>query len=670
VLIAMNWLALAAVLPAVGVPSARGADEAAAAEKRLAEATRYLASDELEGRGAGTQGLDLAAEYIARQFAGDGLKTQLFEGKPFQKFDFATGIQIGKNNRLALIGPPLKPGGATQTIELTPGTDFTPLTISGAADFDVPLVFAGYGITGKAEKYDDYQGINASAKAVILLRHEPRQDDPKSVFNGARDSQYAPMPYKVDNAQQHKAWAVIFCTDELDIRKHLADCRREWHEAIDRLAAEHGRLKNVANPAPEEIEAQCRRIDELAHQVEAAGKKITEQCDPLLPPYQGSGQGRKGVPVLHCRRAAVDRALRAALGADLAALERQIDQGPAPHSKELSGWRAVGRTDVRGGQVELKNVVAVLEGSGPTAEETIIVGAHYDHLGRGGRGSLDGKKTVHPGADDNASGTAVLMEVARSLALRHERLPRRIVFVAFAGEELGILGSNHYVRHPLVPLEKTVAMVNLDMVGRLRDDNVQVMGSTSGKQFAELLDKLGRREGLTLNRLPGGPGPSDQTPFYNHGVPVIHFFTGLHTDYHRTSDTAEKLNAAGMRRVARLTEETVVELARSPARPEYAKVSGGWLSALFAGNRPVFGIVPAAGPGGAGCVAGEILKDGPAQRAGLRSGDVIAEFDGKKIGGVEDFREALRKHKLGDRVKITVRRGNETLTLEVKLDAS
>jgi hypothetical protein len=665
---AIRWLALAAIVFAV-VPPARAAEEAAAIEKRLSDATHYLASDELEGRGPGTKGLDLAAEYIARQFAQAGLKTEVFDGKPFQKFSIGGGAEVGKDNRLLLAGP-AKPGEKPQSVDLVPGRDFTPLAVSGTANFDLPLVFAGYGITGKAEEYDDYQGLDVTGKAVILLRHEPRQDDPNSAFDGTRDSRHASIARKLANAREHKAAAVIFCTDELEIRKNLTARKRDWHEAIDRLAAENEKLKKLENPTPEELETQHKRIEVLVAAVEAAGKRLQEQFDPLLDAAQmGSGRQTE-LPVIHCRRAALDRAVRAALGTDLATLEHQIDQGPAPHSKELAGWRAAGKTDVRPGQIELRNVVAVLEGEGPAADETIVVGAHYDHVGLGGSGGALGPKGVYHGADDNASGTAVLMEVARSLALRHEKLPRRVVFAAFSGEERGILGSRHYTRQPPFPMDKTVAMVNLDMVGRLRDDKLSVMGSTSGKQFAELLGRLSPSEGLKLNLLPGGPGPSDQMPFHQQGVPVIHFFTGMHGDYHRTSDTADKLNVPGMRRIARVTEAVVLELAKTPSRPEFVKTSSGsGLLGLLGGKRPpFFGIVPAEGPDGSGFALGSVLKGGPAEKAGLRSGDVIVEFGGAKITTFDGFLGELRKHKAGEKVKTVVRRGTETVTVELTLD--
>ena len=280
--------------------------------------------------GSGTKGIELAAEYIARQFAAAGLKTNLFDGKPFQKFSIGSSSELGKNNKLTFVGPPPKEGAQPQTIELVVEKDYNPLALGGSKSFDLPLVFVGYGITAKAEKYDDYQGLDVAGKAVIVLRHEPQQEDPKSVFNGTRDSPYAAILRKVANAQEHKAAAIIFCTDELEIRKHLAESRRKWHEAIDRLTDEHERQKKAPEPTLAEIEAQQKRIDDLMRR-----RRAVEQADPrAVRPGAAAGARRRRLrrdfPVLHCRRVVLDRVVRPALGTDLATLERQIDEGPTP----------------------------------------------------------------------------------------------------------------------------------------------------------------------------------------------------------------------------------------------------------------------------------------------------------------------------------------------------
>jgi len=596
-----------AALPAM----LRGEDDAAV-EKRLADSARYLASDELEGRGLGSKGLELAAQYIAGQFQQLGLKTDLCQGTPFQKFRVTTDSQLGSENRLALAGPADATAANRQTFNLTLGSEYTPLAISGSVTFDLPLVFVGYGITARPEGYDDYAGVDVSGKAVVVLRHEPQQADPHSVFAGTQDSDYAYLRRKVSNAYEHGAAAVIFCTDQF----YLRDRR--------------------------------------------------QQDDPLLSFYAaGSHASHPGLAVLHCRRAGMERAIRAVYGTDLAGMEERIDRGPTPHSRPLMGWSLSGRTDIRRTHCEAQNVVAVLPGAGPSAEETIVIGAHYDHLGVE---ELPGNgRAIYHGADDNASGVAVLLEIARSLARRPEKLPRRVVFVAFSAEEEGFLGSSHYVNSPAVPLQHTIAMINLDMVGRLRDDTLTVMGSVSAPGFGALVDRINERHGLRLDKPTSRFGRSDQLAFYAKTVPILDFFTSRHEDYHRPGDTADKLNLPGMRRIGRLAEDVLVALADAPGRPEYVALVTP--EAHSYGQEPALGVIAdfTRDDDEVGLPLGAVVKGGPADRAGLRAGDVVIQLGRNRIAGIDDFDDALSKYTSGDRVPAVVKRGDKSLTLEVAI---
>ena len=642
-------------------------EETAAVERRLADWARYLASDELEGRGVETKGLDLAAEYIAAQCAESGLKTSLFEGSPFQPFKVTTSAKLGKNNRLVLVGSPQE-DGQPERIELKLGDDFSPLSMSASGEVDLPLVFVGYGITGKAEEYDDYAGIDVAGKAVVILRHEPQQDDPDSVFNGTRGSPHAPFARKVSNAFEHEVAAAAFCTDEFEIRRNVARARKRWQEALDRLAEEHAKFKEIKGPALEEIETQRQQIEKLTAEVASLGEKLQAEYDPVLPMSAGGGGGQgRDFPVIHCRRSVVDRVVKAALDTDLAALEHQIDEGLTPQSRPFTGWRITGQVEVERTEAEVKNVVAVLPGEGPLAEETLVIGAHYDHLGWGGRGSrARDQKAIHNGADDNASGVAVMIEVARALARRDQPLRRRVVFIAFTAEESGLLGSNHYARNPPFPNDKTIAMLNLDMVGRLRDDKLIVGGTGTGKRFSELLDQLNGRHGFQLTKNPGGYGPSDHTSFYSQKIPVMHYFTGTHEQYHRPTDDFDTLNLSGMRRIAALVTDVAVALADADDRPQYVAISRQ--RGRKAGDRPFFGSIPDLAHQGPGLAISGVSEGGPAERAGLRGGDTIIRFGESKIDNLEDFDGALRKHKGGDKVQVVVLREGEEKTFEVTLE--
>ena len=315
-----------------------------------------------------------------------------------------------------------------------------------------------------------------------------------------------------------------------------------------------------------------------------------------------------------------------------------------------------------------RSSIAALEAEGPLAAETIVIGAHYDHLGFGRRGSSkDQPQAVYNGADDNASGVAALIEVAGTLARRQEKLRRRVVFIAFTAEERGLRGSAYYVNHALVPLENTLAMLNLDMVGRLRNETLTITGTGTAEQFDQLLDRVNEQHGLKLAKRSSGFGGSDHLSFYSKKLPAMHFITGTHGDLHRPSDDFEKLNVPGMRRLVGLVTDVAVELANADDRPRYVATQRP-AGTGRGGRRPSLGTVPDFAAEGPGYAISDVVRDGPAERAGLKGGDAIVQFGESKIGNLEHVDSALRKHKAGDRVKVVVRRGGREMTFEVTLD--
>ena len=648
--------------------AAENASEARASEKRLYDSVKLLASDELEGRGVGTAGIDRAADYIAQQFQALGLKTDLFGGGPFQTFKMVVETSQGEPNRAALVGASSREHPAGQIIELKLGEDFNPLAVGGSGKFDLPLVFAGYGITGKQEDYDDYAGIDVEGKAVVVLRHEPQQDNPHSAFNGDRNSLHSYYSRKLSNAYRHGAAAIIFCTDECEIEKSVRRRAKRFETAIDELTAAEAKFKQINEPTLEAIEAHRVETAKLLDEIRDQDEKLRREFDPLVGFREAqSADDAYRIPALFCRRAVLDPIVKAATGSSLAELERQIDEGPKPHSQELTGWRLRGDVTVNRREAQVKNVAALLEGEGPHADETIIVGAHYDHLGLGGEGSLaPGSSEIHNGADDNASGTAALIEIARRLKELPEPLPRRVLFLAFTGEERGLIGSAYYVQHPLVPLKDTVAMLNMDMVGRLNEEQLIVFGFNTATQFDGLLDRLNERHGFKLTKKPGGDGPSDHASFYPQQIPVMHFFTGDHKDYHTPSDDIDKINLPGMRRVAELVGDTVVALAEADERPTYQEVASGRRGG--GGDRPYFGSIPSFAGNEPGYKLSGVSAASPAKKAGLKAGDVIVRLGDDKIGNLEDFDGALRKYKAGDKVRVVVKRDDKEMAFEVVLD--
>ena len=309
-----------------------------------------------------------------------------------------------------------------------------------------------------------------------------------------------------------------------------------------------------------------------------------------------------------------------------------------------------------------KNVIGVLPGRDPNLRnEIVIVGAHYDHLGPGNFGSLDPDSTgkVHNGADDNASGASALIYIATRLSL----LPpgRTVVFIAFSGEEAGLLGSDYYVKHPLFPLAQTYAMVNMDMVGRLHDDRLLVYGSATAAEFAGLLDSLNRRAHFDLKPSGDGWGRSDQSSFYGAGKPVLHMFTDLHEDYHRTTDDWEKINADGLLKVADFTATIVRTLAdrRAPLTfvnvPPPAPVAG-----VSSGYGAYLGTVPdmSENPGGVRLTG--VRAGSPAEQAGLKGNDIITRIGETDVTDLQTMTNALRAHRPGDVVEVRfLREGSE-----------
>jgi hypothetical protein len=587
-----------------------GSNETKVIEERMRRDVTYLASAECEGRGPGTKGINRAADYIANEFKKIGLKPAAADGTYFQPFKIRGISTVGEPNRLVIKGPEGK------QIMLKLDEDFRPLGMSGTGKVSGPLVFAGYGVTAEGVEYDDYQALDVENKIVVVLRKTPRPDNTKEPFDGARANTHGALNTKVQKASNKKAAAVLFVND-------------------------YETLKNG---------------DELLH-------------------FDYSGWGNSKVPTVHVRRAVAEEIVRSALNSTLADIEKEIDLNLKPQSAILDGWTAELEVTIDRSAVDAKNVVGVLEGEGPKANETVVVGAHYDHLGYGSFGSLARNlraPVIHHGADDNASGTTALIELARRFAQMPKR-DRRMVFMAFSGEERGLLGSHHYCQNPIFPLEDTVAMVNLDMVGRLipdketKKDRLIVYGTGTAKDFDALLEELNKKYDFKLQKVATGTGPSDHASFYAKNIPVFFFFTDVHEDYHRPSDTADKINVSGMRKVTDLTEEVTLSLVTRPERPEFVKVGGA------ARDRPRvtiprLGVRPAYGDDKEGVLLEEVNQGGIADKAGIKAGDRIMEIGGKEVQNLEGYMAILAGRKKGDSFDIGLIRDGKKVTVKVTLE--
>ncbi len=582
--------------------------------KRVGHDIEYLASDELEGRGPQTRGLEIAADYIRDEFKKVGLKSGTEDGSFMQPFEITVGTEmVKKQTWLVLHGPD------DEEMKLEVGEDFQALATGGIGEGKADLVFAGYGISAKREKYDDYKDLDTKGKVLLIIRREPQQDDDDSVFDGKRITQHSYISTKLQVAKRQGAQGVLFVNDPFNTEK--------------------------------------------------------EGKDVLVKP-DGFGTVGVGTPLANLKQDVANKLLgkspiKSRDGKELttvAAIEENIDETLEPISQALAGWTAEFKFTFDRVRVEIDNVVGVLEGEGPLADETVVIGAHYDHLGFGPFGSRrPNERAVHNGADDNATGTAAVMELARRFAARDEKPARRMVFVGFTGEERGLLGSNYYVKNPLIPLEDTVAMINFDMIGNLRNEGLHVGGVRTGKEFPELVEKVVSEGGIKIDTsIP--MGGSDHLGFYRSGIPVIFFHTGLTDLYHTPEDDFSTINVDGVVQSIDFAEKLLAEVVSMPKRPEPVQSVGRRPRAR--GAMSYLGVVPDYSAEVEGLKLTEVNEEGPAADGGLESGDVITKIGDVAVADIQGLSAGLRKYKPGTEVEIVVKRGAEEKTLKVKLGSA
>jgi hypothetical protein len=401
--------------------------------------------------------------------------------------------------------------------------------------------------------------------------------------------------------------------------------------------------------------------------------------DPHFKATVAAGRGAAGILVLApegMELQGLDDETRAQLAIPAAMVSGALAE--SVRQALIGGGSAQLETDVRVTTGDANNVVALIPGSSPTlADEYVVVGAHYDHLGFGGEGSLAPDETaVHNGADDNASGAAALVEIAREL-MAGPRPARSVLFIAFTGEERGLWGSAHFVAEPTVALEDVVAMLNLDMVGRVVDDAVTIFGLGTASEWDEVVDgaNAAMSDPLRIAKAPDGYGPSDHASFYGQGIPVLHLFSNTHEDYHRPSDDWEKINVEGLERVAELTARITDRLAAggddrvalTPIRQERAAPASTQSSSSSGGYGPYLGTIPDMTPRDFGLRLTGVREDSPADEAGLQPGDVVVEFDGNPIADIYAYTYALQAKQPGDIVEIVVERAGERVTVRATL---
>lgn len=653
-------LCAAAILIGTGSPLLAAAKDDSAA--RMLDQIKYLASDELEGRGIGTDGLNKAAEFVREQFANAGLDVTKVNGGAFQTFPQVTGTTLGDKNELVLKGA----DGETLTLKIK--EQFQVCSFGSSGNFDTELVFCGYGIDHK--QYNDFDGIELKGKIAVIVRRNPQQGNKKSPFAGVHGgvSRHAALTTKLSNAYRKGAAAVIFVNDPYTAKSEKATLESQIKDANNKIA-EYGKQLNAdAQPDDAKREELKKKTAAQRRRLATLKKRLQEyNGDPLMKFGYGGNAREKGIPVFHLSKEVSNKLLKASMGKTLAQIENEIDKDLKPQSQVLKGWKAVGTATVHQTKTEVKNVIGVLEGEGPLANETIVIGAHYDHVGMGQRGFSPGAgKEVHNGADDNASGTVSLIELAKRFAGKKGKPARRLVFIAFTAEEIGLIGSAYYCKNPIFPLKDTVAMFNMDMVGRMRGEKLTVFGTGTAKRWKPLLDSMGDEFSIKLTYKPEGFGPSDHSSFYGKKIPVLHLFTDTHRDYHKPTDDWDKINVPGMVRVVDMLEKIVEQTLEEKARPRYIQIAGR-ANVNRGGSRPYFGSIPDFGTEVEGYPIQGVAPGSPADKAGMKAGDVIIKLGKQKIGSLNDFDLALRKFKSGDLAEVTVKRDGKEVKLNVTL---
>lgn len=496
----------------------------------------------------------------------------------------------------------------TAKSDLKINDDFVPFSFSSSGQVTAPLVFAGYGATAEEFHYDDYAGVDVKDKTVVVMRYEPSGFAEKSGNHGL--TQHSQLITKAINARNHGAKAIIILNGKLG-------------DGEEDLLTRFGSV---------------------------------------------SGPADAGIVMAQVKNAVADRWFQFA-GKTLKDVQEQINSSSKPASFAFPDALHLSlKIDIETTRATVDNVMAWLPGQ---TDQYVIVGAHYDHLGRGNFDSLAPSQIgqIHPGADDNASGTAGVLELARLLAPQRGQLKRSVLFMNFAGEELGLLGSAAWVKDPTRPLANAVAMINMDMIGRIKDDKVYIGGVGTGSTFKSVLEQAEKDEPFKIEDSPGGYSSSDHTSFVTKKIPVLFFFSGLHSDYHKPSDTWDKINAPSAARLLDMVENVTLQLANASDPPtfqvvaEEKPITGGG-----GGYGPYFGSIPDFGQTENGVKFSDVRPNSPAAKAGFKAGDVLVQFGDKPIKNLYDFTDALRRSKVGDVVEVKVLRDGQPVIANVKLE--
>ncbi len=597
--------------------------------ERLKKHVTYLSSDKLEGRNTGEKGAVYAAGYVANSFSALKLKAGVVNGKSrsyLQSFPFVASVEVAKTGNEFKLDLTKSDGSHIRFENLLP---VKPVGFSTNGEItDSEVVFAGFGIVADELKYNDYNNLDVRNKVVIVFDGTPENGNPQSQF-----LRFADVRLKAKLAKDKGAKGLLVISSEEKFEnERIASLKYDQtlgESAIPAIVVSRNTAANMLGGDEEKL----KQLEGF----QAMKKDPTVKVNISIP------------------------------------------------TKNIVSFKVnlIKKT------AEAYNVIGVLEGTDPILKnEAIVIGGHYDHLGKGGHaGSLAPNSTeVHHGADDNASGTSAVIELARQFS-QAKTNKRTLIFIAFSGEEEGLIGSKFYVNNPVFPLDKTVAMINMDMIGRLREGKLTVGGIGTASEWKDLVQSrnilrpvnssptisqpetqlsVNTNSVVTFNLQlsEDGFGPSDHSSFYGKQIPVLFFFTGSHEDYHKPSDTVDKINFDGLNQIFSYVYEIAKAIDANPKRPTYAvaKSSGTQGRVTF---KVSLGVVPGYGEANDGLLLEGVRDNSPAAKAGLKAGDKVIKLAGKDVRNVSDYTIILGELKADVEIEIVVMRGTEKLTLKI-----